>query len=98
MFSAPGPITAAPMVTESTTEVDRYCLRMPPPRGRSTVERMLAFSLPIAALVDLNDPAHYVHWHWFQMSVANVVVILLMIVVFVAAILLPFPKGRREQS
>src|SRR5689334_16796532 len=29
----------------------------------------------LGALVDLNPPAHYVHWHFFQMSVANVVVI-----------------------
>jgi hypothetical protein len=49
-----------------------------------------------AALFDLSHPAHYLHWHVFQMSVANVVVILLMIVAFVAAILIPFPKRRRE--
>ena len=48
---------------------------------------------PIApAIFDLNNPAHYVHWHFFQMSVANVTVIVLMIVVFIAAILLPFPR------
>ncbi|MGB7588665.1 MAG: hypothetical protein WBM00_08155 [Solirubrobacterales bacterium] len=52
--------------------------------------------LILGALVDLSHPAHYLHWHFFQMSVANVVVILLMIVVFVAAILIPFP--RRERS
>ena len=33
----------------------------------------------LAALFDLSDPAHYLHWHFFQMSVANVIVILLMI-------------------
>jgi hypothetical protein len=48
-----------------------------------------------AALFDLSHPAHYLHWHSFQMSVANVVVILLMIAVFVAAILVPFPKRER---
>jgi hypothetical protein len=47
------------------------------------------------ALFDLSHPAHYLHWHFFQMSVANVVVILLMIAVFVAAILVPFPKRER---
>jgi hypothetical protein len=52
--------------------------------------------LPAPAIFDLNGPAHYVHWHFFQMSVANVVVILLMIVVFVAAILLPFPHRGRQ--
>lgn len=49
------------------------------------------------AIIDLNSPAHYVHWHFFQMSVANVVVILLMIVVFILAILLPFPKREIEE-
>ena len=46
----------------------------------------------LAALFDLSDPARYLHWHFFQMSVANVIVILLMIAVFVAAIFVPFPK------
>lgn len=54
-------------------------------------------SLPVAALFDLSNPAHYVHWHFFQMSVPNLVVILLMIAVFVAAILIPFPKRLRER-
>ncbi len=49
-----------------------------------------------AALFDLSHPAHYLHWHFFQMSVANVIVIALMIAVFIAAILIPFPKRRRE--
>lgn len=49
--------------------------------------------LVLAALFDLSHPAHYVHWHFFQMSVANVVVILLMIAVFAAAILIPFRRG-----
>ena len=52
--------------------------------------------LPAPAVFDLNGPAHYVHWHFFQMSVANVVVIVLMIAVFVAAILLPFPHRGRQ--
>ncbi len=52
--------------------------------------------LLLAALFDLNDPARYLHWHFFQMSVANVVVIVLMIAVFVAAILIPFPKRQRS--
>jgi hypothetical protein len=48
----------------------------------------------LASIVNLNRPASYVHWHFFQMSVANVVVIGLMLVVFAAAIVLPFPGGR----
>ncbi len=49
------------------------------------------------AVFNLNTPAHYVHWHFFQMSVANVVVILLMIAIFILAILLPFPKREIEE-
>ena len=44
-----------------------------------------------AAIFNLNHPAHTVHWHFFQMSVANVVVIVLTLVVFAVAILAPFP-------
>lgn len=53
--------------------------------------------VPFSALFDLSGPAHYLHWHFFQMSVANVVVILLMIAVFILAILLPFPKREIEE-
>ena len=50
----------------------------------------------LAAVVNLNHPAHYVTWGWFQISVGNLTVILLMIAVFVLALFLPFP-GRRAQ-
>jgi hypothetical protein len=46
----------------------------------------------MAAVFNLNHPSHVVHWHFFQMSVANVVVIVLMLVVFAVAILAPFPR------
>ncbi len=52
------------------------------------VEKMLA------ALFNLNHPAHNVNWHFFHMPVANVIVIALMIIVFIAAILVPFPGHR----
>jgi hypothetical protein len=55
----------------------------------------LPVHVAFAALFDLSHPARYLHWHFFQMSVANVIVILLMIAVFVAAILVPFPKRER---
>jgi len=48
------------------------------------------------AVFNLSGPAHYVNWHFFHMSVANIVVILLMIVVFIAAIALPFPSQGRQ--
>jgi membrane protein YqaA with SNARE-associated domain len=46
----------------------------------------------MAAVFNLNHPAHTVHWHFISLSVANVIVFGLMLVVFVAAILLPFPR------
>jgi hypothetical protein len=46
------------------------------------------------ATVDLNRPGHYLHWGVIQISVANLVVIGVMLLVFVLAIVLPFPKGR----
>jgi hypothetical protein len=50
----------------------------------------------LGAIFDLSHAPHYVHWHFFVMSVPNIVVILLMIVVFAAAILLPFPSRGRQ--
>jgi hypothetical protein len=49
----------------------------------------------LAAVFDLNGRAEYVHWHFFEMSYANVFVIVAMLIVFALAILLPFPRGRR---
>jgi hypothetical protein len=56
----------------------------------------VVFDPLVAALIDLGGTGHYVHWGFIQISVANLVVIVLMIVVFILAILLPFPRhGRR---
>jgi len=48
----------------------------------------------MAAVFNLNHPAHTVHWHFITLSVSNVVVIVVMLVVFAVAILAPFPKHR----
>lgn len=47
--------------------------------------------------LDLNGPGHYLHWGFIQLSLANFIVIVLMIVVFVLALVLPFPGGRRNR-
>jgi hypothetical protein len=53
----------------------------------------------LAAVFNLNHPAHTVDWHFIHLSVSNVVVIGLMLIVFVLAILLPFPgAGRRRRG
>lgn len=58
----------------------------------------MALSVLISALINLNGSGRYIHWGFIQISVANFVVIVLMIVVFLLAILLPFPKhGRKDQ-
>lgn len=48
----------------------------------------------LAAIFDLNHRASYVHWHFVDVSVSNVLVVVAMVVVFVVAILAPFPGGR----
>jgi hypothetical protein len=59
---------------------------------------------PLAAgplAIDLNQPGSFVHWSIFNVSVANLVLIAVMVVIFGAALLLPFPKGKTyppEQS
>jgi hypothetical protein len=45
----------------------------------------------MAAIFNLNHPANTVHWHFFWMSGANLVVIVVMLLVFAVAILAPFP-------
>jgi hypothetical protein len=52
----------------------------------------------MAAIFNLNHPAHTFHWHFISLSVSNIIVIVLMLVVFVAAILLPFPGHRTNGS
>ena len=54
----------------------------------------------MAAVFNLNHHATYVHWHFFQMSVSNVLVIVAMLVVFFLAIFAPFPthSGSTDSS
>jgi hypothetical protein len=51
----------------------------------------------IAALIDLNGRPHYLHNGWFLISVANLVVIVAMVVVFVLAMIVPFPRDRSKE-
>jgi hypothetical protein len=52
----------------------------------------------LAAFVNLNHPGRYVHWGFIQLSLANLLVIGLMLLVFVLAIVLPFPHGRAARG
>jgi hypothetical protein len=49
-----------------------------------------------AAVFNLNGRAGYVHWHFIDISVANLAMIVAMLCVFVIALLLPFPGSRRR--
>jgi hypothetical protein len=51
-----------------------------------------------AALVNLDGAGSYVHWHWINVSYANLTVIVLMVVTFVVALFAPFPgrRGKKE--
>ena len=76
---------------ESSVAADRAGRAADPfPNRRSA---MSAYRL-LAAPIDLHRPAHYVHWGVVQISVPNLIVIGLMVLVFVLAVLVPFPKGR----
>jgi hypothetical protein len=59
---------------------------------------MLSSNGVVAAIVNLNKPGGYLHWSIFQVSVANLALIAVMVVIFGAALLLPFPKGRHDAS
>ena len=52
----------------------------------------------LGAVIDLSGHPYYIHWGVIQISAANLLVIGLMVLVFVLAILLPFPKGRRDHG
>jgi hypothetical protein len=49
-------------------------------------------------LVNLDKPGHFIHWWVIQLSVANLAVIVLMVVVFVLALLVPFPKPHERHG
>lgn len=46
----------------------------------------------MAVIVNLNHHASYAHWHFFQMSVPNIVAIAVTLAVFVVAILVRLPS------
>ena len=46
------------------------------------------------AIINLNHPAHFIGIGAFQVSVGNAVIIATMIVIFVLALVLPFPGSK----
>ena len=55
---------------------------------------MNPLSTMAAGPINLDHPGAYLHWSIFAVSVANLCLIAVMVVIFGAALLLPFPKGR----
>jgi hypothetical protein len=53
-------------------------------------------------MVDMSLPAlaagRYVNWGVIQISLTNLLIIVGMVVLFVLALLLPFPKGKRQSQ
>ena len=47
--------------------------------------------------INMNQPGSFLHWSIFTVSVANLVLIAVMVVIFGAALLLPFPRGVRQE-
>jgi hypothetical protein len=47
--------------------------------------------------INMNQPGSFLHWSIFTVSVANLVLIAVMVIIFGAALLLPFPRGIREE-
>jgi hypothetical protein len=48
-----------------------------------------------AGLVPMDGPGTYLGWGWFNVSLGNFIVIVLMLAAFVAALLVPFPRGKK---
>jgi hypothetical protein len=67
-------------------------------RKISLVIGVLLITFFLASLVNLDHPGHYIHWHFVNISVGNLIVIVLMITTFIAALLLPFPGNKRNRS
>jgi hypothetical protein len=55
---------------------------------------MLA-ALPMAGL---DQPATYLDWGWVSISVPNLVVIIVMFVLFVLALVVPFPRDHDDDG
>jgi hypothetical protein len=58
----------------------------------------MSTSAIFATIFPLNTLGHYVHWHFIEISVANLTVIVLMVITFIVALLAPFPGRRRRRD
>jgi hypothetical protein len=48
-----------------------------------------------AGLVPMDGPGTYLGWGWFNVSLGKFIIIVLMLAAFVAAVFVPFPRGKK---
>ncbi|HZK58991.1 MAG TPA: hypothetical protein VFC59_03885 [Cryobacterium sp.] len=48
-------------------------------------------------VTSLDSPGIYLGWGSFQIQLGNLIVIILMVVLFLLALVLPFPSGRKRK-
>lgn len=51
---------------------------------------------PFSVPTGLEGPATFLQWGWLSISLPNLIVIAVMVVLFVLAVILPFPKNKGE--
>ncbi len=44
------------------------------------------------------NPGRYIHWGVIQISVANLSIIVAMVILFVLALIVPFPSGHGDEA
>ena len=52
----------------------------------------------LGSIVNLGGAGTYFHWHFINISIANLIVIGVMVLAFGLAILLPFPRHRSKRG
>ncbi|WP_166789131.1 MULTISPECIES: hypothetical protein [unclassified Cryobacterium] len=51
----------------------------------------------VSVLSGLDSPGIYLGWGAFQIQLGNLIVILVMILMFILALILPFPSGKKRR-
>ena len=51
----------------------------------------------LALIFAIDAPGIFLNWGIFSIQLGNLLVIIGMVVVFIAALVIPFPKGRRDR-
>src|SRR5580704_8956388 len=86
------------MTAAGTDDPCRHCPPLSPRTGTPRWNVTGSAGRPFPALaININQPASFVHWSIFDVTVANLVLIAVMVGIFAAALLIPFPRGSRHQ-